>query len=530
MKKQPNILFIHTDQQRTDTMGCYGNELIKTPNIDEFAKSAVTFTNAHCSHPLCSPSRATWITGEYIHSHGLWRNGTALDPNRENVVKSLAENGYGTCVVGKAHLVPYNADQKIFAESMHLDNMVCNPTPEECWDYWKNNKFENGYYGYNDVRLALGHGDYGMSGGHYGLWVHENHPDKLPLFKRENGKSEDTSFDAWKSKVPLEVHSTTWITDQVDEYISSHKDSPWFLSIGFQEPHPPFQPPEPYCDMYNPEDMPDPIGSIEDFGENLPEHIRHYITRDGITNISLKRIKEILALYYGMMTLVDDAVGRILKSLEDNGLSEDTLVVFTSDHGDWMGDHGLNRKGGVHITGLTQIPMIIRWPGVSKSGLRVDSVASQVDLAATFYDVAGLRPHFTNQGKSLRKVLSGEISKNREYALIEHCHECYHQDGKYENNMFSHLPVEERKDIVQRNIINHTEEDMFMKTIVTDTYRFTMAPTYDGYGELYNHVTDPKEEHNLYGIDMELQKQAEKQLLLALIQSTPRCQERTFDV
>lgn len=529
MKKPTNILFIHTDQQRTDTMGCYGNKLIKTPNIDEFSKTAVTFTNAHCTHPLCSPSRATWITGEYIHSHGLWRNGTALDPKRDNVVKALRDNGYATCVIGKAHLTPYQADPKHFTESMHLNNPVIKPTEKECWDFWENSKFENGYYGFDDVRLALGHGDYGMSGGHYGLWMHKNHADKLPLFLRENGKNEDVSFDAWKSVVPLEVHSTTWITDQVEDYISNNKDKPFFMSVGFQEPHPPFQPPEPYCDMYDPEDMPEPFGTVDDFGKDLPEHIKHYITRNNVPNLTKKRFKEILALYYGMMTLVDDSIGQIFETLKKHDLTENTVVIFTSDHGDWMGDHGLHRKGGVHTKGLTQIPLIIRWPSVSKDDLKVCDVASQIDLAATIYDIANIRPHYTNQGISLRKVLTGEIDKNRDYALIEHVHEQYNQDGMYEKNIFPNLDKSKLKDKIQTKIINHEEKDMVMKTVVTNEYRFTTAPTFN-YGELYDLINDPDEQNNLFDMDTQLQSKAEKQLLLALIETTPRCQERTFDV
>lgn len=528
MQKQKNILFIHTDQQRADMMGCYGNHHLNTPHLDAFAQSGVTFMNAHCVHPLCSPSRATWITGEYIHSHGLWRNGTALDKNRENVVKSLYNQGFDTCVVGKAHLEPYDGDFSIFEESMHLNNMEYTPTPEECWDFWKHHNFkEEGYYGYHDVRLGLGHGDYGMTGGQYGLWVHENHAEDLPLFLRENGKSEDTSYDAWKSLVPLPTHSTTWITNQVDDFLSEHTDKPFFLSVGFQEPHPPFQPPEPYCDMYESDDMPDPIGSVEDFGETLPEYILHYITRFNMKKLTPKRIKEIIALYYGMMTLVDDSVGRILASLEAHGLSEDTVVVFTSDHGDWMGDHGLNRKGAVHMKGLTQIPMIIRWPGISKAGLKVNRVSSQIDLAATFYDAAGVKPHYTNQGTSLRKVLTGEIDANRDYALIEHCHETYYPDGLLEKNIYERRNGGAKEASIRKELVNHQKRDMIMKTVVTDTYRFTWVPSLN-YGELYDLVADPNECNNLFNKDLELQQVAEKQMLLALIESTNRCQERGY--
>jgi len=528
-KNRLNILLIHTDQQRADTMGCYGNSIVQTPHLDMLAQSGVTFLNAHCTHPLCSPSRASWVTGEYIHSHCLWRNGCALPERRDNVVKSLKNAGYHTAAIGKVHLTPYHGDPAIHPESMHLDNPVRKPAEQECWDYWRNEKFANGYYGYEDVRLSIGHGDYGMTGGHYGLWVHEKHPEALPLFLRENALSGDTTFDAWRSAVPLEVHSATWIANQTEDYLKNHSDAPFFLSVGFQEPHPPFQPPQPYCDMYNPEDIPEPVGKAEDWGENSPEFITHYLTRQGLSDLTMKRKKEILALYYGMVSLVDDAVGRILDSLERFGLADNTVVIFTSDHGDWMGDHGLNRKGCVHTRGLSRIPLIIRWPGVAHEGLRVEAVSSQIDIAATMYDIAGEQPHYTNQGKSLRSVLCGETDRLRDYALIEHCHEHYWENGAFENNIFGDTLQHKRKLAVQDDIINHTDRDIVIKTVVTDDYRFTYVPAI-GYGELYDLHTDINECNNLYGTDLRLQEKAVQQLLTTLVETSPRCQERTYGV
>ena len=532
-RKAPNIVFIHTDQQRADTLGCYGNPIVRSPHIDSLAGEGVLFENAFCTHPLCSPSRASWITGEYIHSHGLWRNGIALDEDRDNVVKALRDAGYSTVTIGKVHLAPYRGDPALYAESVRLDNQVKPLSEEDCWEYWRNQTFEEGYYGYSDVRMALGHGDYGMLGGHYGVWLHDNYPELMPLFSREQALSKDVSYDSWKSAVPLCVHSSTWITDQVEDYLAKKADDrPFLLSIGFQEPHPPFQPPLPYCDMYAPEDMPDPAGDRSDWGPDidaLPEHIQRYLTRQGFDTIPPRRCKEILALYYGMVTLVDDAVGRIVASLKKHGQYENTLIVFTSDHGDWMADHGLNRKGAVHTRGLIRIPMIVKWPGVSRAGLRVKDVASQVDLAATLYDAAGLVPHYTNQGTTLREVLAGVRGKVRDYALIEHVHERYREGGAFEKNLFANCPAPERKAAVQKEIINHSRNDMVMETVVTDRYRFTCVPSL-GYGELFDWTKDQEERNDLYGKAPELQAEAEHMLLRALIESLPRCQERTFAV
>jgi len=525
--RTPNIIFINTDQQRADTLGCYGNSIVKTPNIDKLASEGVTFLNAHCTHPLCSPSRATWITGEYIHSHGLWRNGTELSEDRDNVVKALKENGYKTAAIGKLHLTPYHGDPSVFAESVSKDNKDNVVTDDMCWKYWK--EFNRNYYGFDHVELGIGHGDYGMTGGHYGLWIKENHSDKLPLFLRENGLSEDTSYDAWKSAVPMEIHSATWITDRVDCFLDKNKDKPFFLSIGFQEPHPPFAPPKPYCDMYDPKDMPLPSRKEGEWPDELPEHILHYFTRANFGEITEEREKEILALYYGMVSLVDDAVGRILEAVKKYGLEDNTVIVFTSDHGDWMGDHSLHLKGAVHTRGLTRIPLIIKWPKVSKAGRKVNSVNSQLDLAATFYDIAKLKPHPTNQGVSLKEILMGVKESNRDYALIEHRHECYDETGGFANNVYGHLSKEEKKKEAQKELINHLDKDIIIKTVVTDDYRLSYIPALN-YGELFDLKTDPLELNNLWSKDDELQNTAINQLLVAIIESTPKCKERVWVV
>ncbi len=525
--KRYNILFIHTDQQRADTLGCYGNKIVKTPNIDRLAEQGTTFLNAHCSHPLCSPSRATWVTGEYIHSHGLWRNGTALSYDRDNVVKELNQNGYQTGAIGKIHLTPYHGNPNLYPESMSLHNVDYEIDSETCWEYWRN--FDMNYFGYDHVRMTLGHGDYCIDGGHYGLWLEDNHKDKKELFLRENSLVDDKSYDAWKSPFDMDIHPASWIAEQADEFFESNADNPFFLSIGIPEPHPPFQPPRPYCDMYDPKDIGLPPKREGEWGDTLPSHIDHYIYRDKNDKISDRRLQEIIALYYGMVSLVDAAVGRILNSLEKQNLSDNTIVVYTSDHGDWMGDHGLHRKGAVHITGVTKVPMIIKWPFISKKNNIVNEVSSQIDLAATFYDASGIKPHSANQGTTLRNVVSGETGSVRDYALIEHRHECYDPDGGLSKNIFGHLKDERNREATQRDLINHLDRDIFMKTIVTDDYRFSYVPALN-YGELFDHKNDPHELNNLWGKGTGLESTAMHRMLDVLIETTSKNCERIWRV
>jgi len=524
-KTKPNILFINTDQQRADSLGCYGNEFVKTPNIDGIARDGVVFDNAHCTHPLCSPSRATMLTGRYIHAHGLWRNGLALKENEVTISSVLKENGYKTGLIGKAHLTPYHGDPKIHPEAVQLNNGV---SEEECWEYWRN--FNREYYGFEHVQLALGHGDYGMYGGHYGLWIHRNHRDKVPLFSQDAAlEPTDKRFVSWKSAVPLEIHSATWIADKTIEFIKENRDRPFFASIGFQEPHPPFNPPKPYCYMYDPADMPLPVRSDDEWKEKMPRHVSFYLQRDGWSEITEDKEREITAHYYGLVTLVDDAVGRILNAVKEEGLEDNTIIVFTSDHGEWLGDHRLRLKGAVHTRGLTRVPMIIKWPGVAKAGLHVSAVASQVDLVSTLYDAAGVKEPYGVQGKSLRRVLEGSQRAVRDYALIEHRHESYREDCFFSDRVGKGLRGTEREEKLKRELVNWEEKDIYIKTIVTDRYRLTYIPSLN-YGELYDLQNDPNELVNLWDTEADLRVSLQLKLLDALIESTDPLPERKWSV
>src|SRR5699024_7735801 len=253
MSDRPNILFINTDQQRFDTLGCYGNDVINTPNIDNLASEGVLFENAHCTHPLCMPSRGSMLTGRYPSAHGLWRNGMPLS-REEKTIADLLNDEYDTALFGKAHFTPHNGDLNKHPESIHLGNV----DERKCWDYWR--EFEPPYYGFSEVKMTLAHSDHGIHGGHYGLWLHENHPDKKDLFYQKNSlESSNPELSSWKSAVPIDIHPTTWITNRTIDYIKSdQRDDPFFAWVGFPDPHFPLDPPAPYCYNYDPDQVPSP--------------------------------------------------------------------------------------------------------------------------------------------------------------------------------------------------------------------------------------------------------------------------------
>jgi arylsulfatase A-like enzyme len=203
-----------------------------------------------------------------------------------------------------------------------------------------------------------------------------------------------------------------------------------------------------------------------------------------------------------------------LKAVQDLGLGDNTVVLFTSDHGDWMGDHGLWMKGAVHTRGVTRIPLIARWPGVSVPGRQVNGPASLVDLMPTILDAAGIEAPYGVQGRSLRPVLNGAAEQLRPYALIEHRHEPRRINGRFEK---------------EARVINKTDQEWRLKSIVTDRFRLSYVPT-ENYGELYDIIADPDERNDLWDSQPALRQELLLQMLDALIESEDPLPERIWAV
>jgi len=535
MPDSPNILFVHTDEQRADTLGCYGNDVVDTPHIDGLADEGATFENAHCTHPLCMPSRASLLTGRYPSVNGVWRNGIPLPDDEQTVAELLREEGYTTGLLGKAHFVPYHGDPELHPESVQTGVV----DDEECWEFWRD--FDGPYYGFDHVEMAIAHSDNGIQGGHYGLWLAEEHPEKRELFSQDAALDDtDSAYNSWKSAVPLDIHSSTWVADRTIEFVDDHADDqPFFAWVGFPDPHFPYDPPEPYCYEYDPEDVSLPVDSEGDvWGDDPPRHVEYHLDEKyGVDwrEMSEKKQREVIAHYYAMTDLVDDQVGRILTALEEYGIAENTVVVFTSDHGDWLGDHGLFQKGLPHTRGLTRIPWIIRWPDMVQDGHRIESVASQLDLVPTLLDAAGVEVPYGIQGDSLRPVLGGERDSLRPYALVEHRHEAYRENSF----LVQHGAGGVRKDEIQDDIVNWGDEAIHAKTIYTDRYRLSYVTGVEeggnngvtkSYGRLFDHETDPEEIEDLWDENPELRHRLLALLAEALMKADDPLPERKWPV
>ncbi|TQM10858.1 sulfatase family protein [Pseudonocardia kunmingensis] len=384
----PNVLLICTDQQRFDALGASGNPHIATPNLDRLAAEGVLFENCYVQNPVCAPSRATLMTGRYVSTHGLHANGVDIDPGEEMFTKLLAGGGYDCGLVGKFHLGACFAGRS----EPRLDD------------------------GFRVFRWA--HDPYpGSSENAYHRWLRAAHPD---LYAQARAGSV-----GWDS-LPTEAHYSRWIGDETIEFLRAGRQDgkPFFFVANFFDPHHGFGAPPEYRERYDAAALPPRVGAEGELASkpavftdaskgSYAGHAR------GFADYTDDELDEVRAAYYAMVTLVDDEVGRILDALEAEGLAEDTVVVFTSDHGEMLGDHQLMLKGPFHYDCAVRVPLIVRWPGRFAPARRTELV-QWVDLAPTFLDLAGVAPSPRHQGASLRGLLIGEDTAWRDWALCQY--------------------------------------------------------------------------------------------------------------
>jgi arylsulfatase A-like enzyme len=476
--QKPNIVFICTDQQRFDSLGCSGNSLARTPNLDAIASQGVRFTNHTTPCPICSPSRASIFTGLYPRNHGLTVNGMALDQRLPTLPGQLATAGYRTHGVGKHHLQP------ILAPADYA-------MPEST-EYWKSaaaDTWTGPYYGFQSVEFVIGEADQATNcGGHYANWLRENHPEAVALLAPEASLDKNPSDldEVWKSAMPAELHYNTWITDRAINFIGA-VDDPFFLFVSYPDPHHPFAPPRPYCDMFAPEDMPLPRivpgelshmpayyenffspgenGFLEAYWGSSDETEQGFLLQT--QNLREESLRLAIAHTYGMVTMIDDGIGRIIGALRQRGVEDNTIVVFTSDHGELLGDHGLLHKGPPPYRQLREIPLILKGPGIPSGQVNTD-LTSHIDLMPTLLDMADMGTASSEvDGQTFLPLLDGKSTGFREFVFSE-----YHPRSK----------------AVQ----------LYNQTIQSKKWRFTVYPENPEWGELFNLEQDPFEHANLF--------------------------------
>jgi arylsulfatase A-like enzyme len=377
-KQTPNVLFIMADQMKATILRMYSEIGIETPSLERLASEGVRFEHAITPHPLCVPARTSVMTGRYPHSTGCRRNETLMPENEQHAFRIWKDNGFTTGLIGKNHCFIEPGDLALF-----------------------------------DVRCEISHaglpreGIYkGENAGNTGMeWVvpeadiNVGHEDRVTL--RENSQSPRIAYKV--SDKPEETFGTAVIASQteafLDKYVAgdfstggSSDPDPFALWVSFPDPHEPFETPRRYVDMHPPEDVVMPPQRTNEYTDGTsPERNRVLARMMRQTDDTEEHRRGVVSVYQAMTRFVDDGIGRILDKLEQLGLRENTIVVFTADHGDFIGEHGMAVKGGVFYDALVRVPLIVSWPGGGVvQGVSDGSMTSTLDILPTLLELQGL--------------------------------------------------------------------------------------------------------------------------------------------
>jgi arylsulfatase A-like enzyme len=418
-----NILFVTTDQQRYDALGCNGGTVARTPVVDGLAANGVRYERAYNQNTVCMPARSTMLTGQYVRTHGVVANGIPLPLDAPSVAAHLADHaGYRTALLGKAHFEPGFDPRGKFEENNRARRGDTGP--------WRG--FERSV----QVMHAAAWGDHPIS--HYGRWMADNHPEHLHSFADllQGRPGGDTGAPETKhNPIPRAWYHTDWVADLTIDWLDSLGDGDdWFCWMSFPDPHHPWDPPASELGRVDWHDLdlpPGHPGSEEEVRRVLEGKPPHWLAywegtwsnREGGPtdfvpgSLTHDQVREVNAKVHVMNELIDEACGRVLGRLDAKGWLDDTDVVFTTDHGELQGDFGLLYKGPFHTDALMRLPLV--WRPAPSAGVDpavvVDPVG-QVDLAPTFCAIAGIEPAEWMQGAPLP---AADGSPGRERALCE---------------------------------------------------------------------------------------------------------------
>lgn len=431
--KRPNIVLITSDQQRADCNG-FENPIIKTPHIDSLARDGTRFSACMTPNLVCQPSRASILTGLLPLTHGVWDNGVDLEPGvgGNGFAGTLQRAGYRSAFIGKAHF----STKATFAPTGRPE---CNKSQAQYGPDWV-----GPYMGFEHVELCvLGHMHRTRPVerppvGHYERWF-IGRGENGEAVKRwaANTRPESGAAQTWASALPAAWHTSSWVGDRAIDFLSHHdKTQPLAMWVSFPDPHHPFDCPGPWNLMYDPRSLTLPKHRTKDLERRPwwhkaslegtpqlkdPTMLKFRAEGSRVPDQTDAQLADMTANYYGMISLIDHNVGRILNSLADLGYADDTLVVYSTDHGDMLGNHGLYLKGPTPYEDLMRVTMVARGPGVGKNKV-VGEPVSTLDLAATFYECAGVSKPYEMQSRSLMGLLAGK-SETRDTAYSEwHVH------------------------------------------------------------------------------------------------------------
>jgi arylsulfatase A-like enzyme len=416
------ILFITTDQQRYDALGCNGNEIARTPVVDRLAADGVNYRRAYNQNTVCMPARSTMLTGQYVRSHGVFANGVQLPHDAPSVAAHLADQaGYRTALLGKAHFDPGFDPMFTFPENAMASEGSTGPL----------RGFEHAELAMHAPTIA------GRPFQHYGKWLVEEHPDDVggfaALLQAEGGG--DTGAPETKiNPIPRDLYHTDWVADRTIAFLDSLDDADdWFVWMSFPDPHHPWDPPAserkrvPWQELDLPPGHPGSPDAIRAVLAQKPPHWLGFYegtwhnveggpARFVPATLDDDQLREVNALTHVMNELIDEACGRVLDTVDRRGWTNDTDVFFTTDHGELQGDYGLLFKGPFHTDALMRVPFV--WRPAPSAGVAPADVADpvgHVDLAPTFCSIAGVEPSVSMQGAPLPMAPGSD----RERAICE---------------------------------------------------------------------------------------------------------------
>ena len=499
MANQPNFLVIMTDQHCFHQLACHGNSVVKTPNIDRLYAQGTSINGMYTATPMCMPNRQAFLTMRMNSVNGSHSNGVGLDLDSNTFPELLRAAGYRTALIGKSHLqnmttmpafqqaeeVPEGKivpPKGLDMAGKSAEKYQASPYLQEHPSSWKNPTFEptTPYYGFDDVIFASSHAE--VAGFH-----HKRHLDTIdPAIAEKTGRTHSPNAaehnrQTYASAIAPEHYPTRFVGDSTINWLNQHAaeqpDTPFFVWCSIPDPHLPWTPPQKYYDMYTPSEVELPDSFYESPRTQTP--LLNAVNDNEQNGRRKPRMpfmaqeaeaRRIVATAYGMITFIDEVVGDILQSLEENGRADETVIIFTSDHGDYMGQHGLFLKGPAHYQSLIKVPFIWCDPEPRFNRGAVEALASYVDIGRTILDRADLWPYHGTQGRSLLPLLTGDRDEHRRRVLVE----TIAFSPQFE------LPIWAT-----------------VRTLITEHYRLTIYTHLDE-GELYDLAADPEEMVNVW--------------------------------
>ena len=411
MTTRPNILWYCTDQQRFDTIAALGNQHINSPNLDRFVGESAVFTHAFCQSPICTPSRASFLTGMYPSAVGVNGNGFHRFPRHYEdrlITHVLRDEGYDCGLIGKLHLASAFLRREERADD-----------------------------GYDFFQYSHDHKGGNERGNEYVEWIKAQGIDHNTVLRERGIASLDDYRNSHKHEgfggfmeptaerdnVPPHLHQTHWCTEKAIEFIKRNRepDKPWLLSVNPFDPHPPFDAPYEYYRRYDPETLPGAHFQDGDIAHQRRLEAANIDFQNRARHPDELQHKHIQASYYAMIEFLDEEFGRLLDYLDESGQRENTIIIFMSDHGETLGDHGLALKGCRFYEGLARVPLMISWLGQVQPQV-TDELVELVDIVPTLYELLGMETPPWVQGRSLTALLAGDklTAPHHEYVRAEH--------------------------------------------------------------------------------------------------------------